>query len=500
MFADERIMKSNFDEEVAIRLGKNKNTSADVLKTLIGKSDKVDRLIAQHPNADGAVLSGLSGSLDIKTFKHLLLNNPNTPFETILTVASSLLSGKDSTLIKDSILAELKRLLPDSPLGYSISVDKFAIDSPDILPPGVQRTYRLPDSAPIVRELLHNFFKNPDHEQLAIQLAKDKKTSASSLNTLLGHCTSVDRLIAKHPNADEYVLEQLSGSKDVPTRKNVFLNPNASVYMIVDLAPEFPDKFIKLPSLDRIVTGHGWTGPGLIYRIGQSLLIKILSSRNCPQILFNWTCKHGGALEQLAVWKNIFTPMEVLTEMMETGYAQEANVLLAHQDKLLEFASDLGIVEYDFSDMGSSGKLNQRYLFCVLSDEISELWKKLVPKEGEAKTIQGEMVRAICRIKGDYYRNGFGNWYPMYYELSQFLAAHLIDENTFKPFTLSVLRADIRALNLCGNGVMASGDPAETIPSIFAVDSIEEAFTRLDAAIVAWCKHHTEPIPYNRSN
>ncbi|MDO8341159.1 MAG: hypothetical protein Q7T59_04235, partial [Candidatus Woesebacteria bacterium] len=175
------------------------------------------------------------------------------------------------------------------------------------------------------------------------------------------------------------------------------------------------------------------------------------------------------------------------------GYAQEANVLLAHPEKMLAFACDLGFV-------GSSKKLLESSWFHDMSLKTNAIWKKLVPKEGVAKTIQGEMVRAIGRIKGDYYRNGFGNWYPMFYELSQFLATHLIDESTFKPFTLSVLRADIRVINQCGNRAVAAGNPYETIPSIFSADYTEEAFTRLDAAIVAWCKRHPKLIPYQQGN
>lgn len=497
-------MEDSFDEKAALKLSKNKNISTDVLKTLVGKSYKVDRLVAKHPNADSTVLNGLSGSLDIKTFEYLLLN-PHAPFETVLAIASSLISGKDGELKEEAITERYKRLFPDTSYDCTYCRGKFTIESP--LNPGSKRTYRIPHSAPIVRELLQDFFKNSDREQQAIQSAKDEETNKSFLEVLLGHAVSVDRLIAKHHNADSRLLEELvgskeegaSGSKDVATRKNAFLNPNVSDYMVVKLAPEFPNEFIKHPALDRLVAGR-WEGPGIIYRIGKSLLLEILARRDCPLALLNWAVKHGGPLEQLAVWKNIFTPVKLLTELMATGYAQEANVLLAHPDKLIEFAGDLGIVDYDFSQIGSCGKLTQSGMFYVFNDELSVLWKKLVPKEGEAETIQGEMVRAIGRIKGEYYKNGFGNWYPMYYKLAQFLATHLADENTFKPFTVAVIRADIRALNAYGNTVDEIGDPYETFHfSLFETTDLEEAFGRLDAAIAVWCKRHPELIPYTPS-
>lgn len=496
-------MESDFDEKAALRLCRNKGAPAGALKALAGKSVKVDRLIARHPNADASVLGELSESLDLKTFESLL-PNPHAPFETILAIASSLISGKDGELKEEAISERYKRLFPDtSSYDYTYGGGKLTIECPLI--PGSKRTYRIPNSAPIVRELLQDYLKNADHDQLAIQMTKDKETSADVLAALLGCSISIDRLIAKHPNATEDILDELTGnkeegttgSKDVATRRNAFLNPNTKSSAIVEMASEFPNDFIKHPALDRLVTGEGWTGPGIIYRIGQPTLLEILARRDCPLALLNWAVKHGGPLEQLAAWKNIFTPVELLAEMMATGYAQEANVLLAHPDKLIEFAGDLGIVDYDFSEIGSCGKLTQSGLFYVFNDELSDLWKKLVPKEGEAETIQGEMVRAIGRTKGDYYRNGFGNWYPHYYKLSQFLATYLIDESTFKPFTLSVLHADIRALNAYGNSVMAAGNPYESFHfSLFETTGIEEAFERLDAAIAVWCKRHPELIPY----
>lgn len=497
-------MESDFDEKAALKLCRNKDTPASALKTLVGKSVKVDRLIAQHPHADASVLGGLSGSLDIKTFEYLLLNS-HAPFETVLAIAYSLISGKDRSRRIDEIDAKLKRLLAGEESEVSCGRNRITVEEPAILPPGVQRTYRIPDNEPIARKLLQDYLKSPDREQLAIRMVKDRETSADVLAALLGCSVSIDRLIAKHPNINERTLDELTGDKeygttgsqDRVTRRNAFLNPNAKLSAIVEMATEFPNNFIKHPALDRLATGDGRTGPGIIYRIGQTALIEILARRDCPLALLNWAVKHGGPVEQLAAWRNIFTPVELLAEMMATGYTQEANVLLAHPDKLIEFAGDLGIVDYDFSEIGSCGKLTQSGLFYGFVDELSALWKKLVPKEGEAETIQGEMVRAIGRIKGDYYRNGFGNWYPHCYKLPQFLAAHLIDGSTFKPFTLSVLRADIRALNAYGNRVMADDNPYESFRfSLFESTDVEEAFERLDAAIVVWCKRHPELIPY----
>ncbi|TXT23915.1 MAG: hypothetical protein FD134_1884 [Gallionellaceae bacterium] len=489
-------MKSNFDEKAAVRLGKNKNTSAFVLKTIAGKSDKVDKLIAKHPNADAKVLGRLSGSLDIKTFELLLLN-PNTPFKTILTIASSLNSGKDRARAIGAIDAELEKLLTDEK-AICYGKDKVIVAEPEILPPGVQRTYRVPNSAPIVRELLRGYLKNSAHEQLAIQMARDKKTPTDRLDVLCGINVSIDRLIAKlsfangNWYANKRILEKLSESKDKTTRRNVFLNLQTEGHVVIKLASEFHEDFFKLKpqALDRLVNDS----PECIYGINQTLLFQILMHQECPQILLDWAYKHGGAYEQLAVWKNPQAPVELLTKMIETGYPQEANVLLAHPAKIIEYVSDLGLTDApprsyeELCDYG--GWLRNT------GDGVSDLWNKLVPKQGEAETVQGELVRAMGRIENDYYRNGFGNWLQCY-GLSQFLADHLADENTFKPFAVSVIRADIRALHSRGLRCIYEGDLERTF--LESVNYMEEIFLRINAAIAVWCKRHRELIPYKQS-
>lgn len=485
-------MEGDFDEKTALKLCKNMGTHASVLKTFVGKSVKVDRLIAQHPHADASVLGGLSGSLDIKTFEYLLLN-PHVPFETVLAIASALIAGEDRSQRIDEINAELDRLLADEAPSISYGRDRITVEKPTVLPPGVQRTYRIPYSEPIVRKLLQDYLKNAEHERLAIQMAKNRKTSADVLAAFLGCSVSIDRLIAKHSNANERVLEELIESKDKTTRRNVFFNPNTNNQSVIKLAAEFPDGLLKLKPkvLDSLVRHD----PQNIYGIEQAMLSQILRHPQCPQILLNWACKHGGAYEQLAVWKNPNAPVELLSEMMETGYPQEANVLLAHPRKILEYVNDLGLVgappnSYEeLCDYG--GGLRET------SEKVSGLWEKLVPKEGEAETIQGEMVRAIGRMQGDYYRNGFGNWYSYYYDLSRFLAAHLADEATFKPFTVNVIQSDIRALHSCGLRCMYSGDLERTF--LDSINDMEEVFLRIDAAIAVWCERHPELIPYKPS-
>ncbi|HUW26195.1 MAG TPA: hypothetical protein VMW07_06675 [Gallionella sp.] len=503
--------ENNFDEKSATKLCRSKETSAEELKVLAGHSVKVDRLIANHPNADDTVLSGLSGSLDFKTFE-ILLRNPKTPFETIMAIASSLISG--NTLNKDherkeaSILAELDRVLRK--YQYTSYGNKITVDSPDVLPPGIQRTYRLPPyiTTSDICKLLQDFFKNPDHEQATIRLAKNKKTPAGTLGLLCGHYISVDRLIAKHPNADENILEQLAGNKSKSIRRNVFLNPNTDIATRARLVPEFSQDFLLIPKIDSI---FGET-PYSVYGIGQKFLSKILRDTLCPASLLNWACDYGGSFEQLSVWLNPATPLEILTRLLDTGYAQEANVLLAHPEKMLEFTKDLGYVgstpdNYNTKEYGRFLLTQDETIHIVrrnrwveeLSEKFNGLWNKLVPKSGPAKTLQGEVLREISNLEGAYDHMGFSNGEQFYYPL-RFIATHLADKTTFSTNTVNVILSDIRAMNTSAYKFVYElsvvDDKPEYQKSILlnSVCDMEQVFERLRAVSAVWCERHPEPI------
>jgi len=61
-------------------------------------------------------------------------------------------------------------------------------------------------------------------------------------------------------------------------------------------------------------------------------------------------------------------------------------------------------------------------------EEYQDLWNELVPAQGEAPTLQGELLRNMSRIAYDYYNNGFGNDKK---DEALFLEGH---SNLFKPY------------------------------------------------------------------
>ena len=44
-----------------------------------------------------------------------------------------------------------------------------------------------------------------------------------------------------------------------------------------------------------------------------------------------------------------------------------------------------------------------------MSATFERIWEELVPREGNAATVAGEMIRAAGRLRYDFYNNGMGN-------------------------------------------------------------------------------------------
>lgn len=65
--------------------------------------------------------------------------------------------------------------------------------------------------------------------------------------------------------------------------------------------------------------------------------------------------------------------------------------------------------------------------------EFNRLWDELVPPEGQANTIQGELVRASGRLADEAYRNGNLNFDKGYRLLCGYVREHLTDPEVFAP-------------------------------------------------------------------
>ncbi len=116
---------------------------------------------------------------------------------------------------------------------------------------------------------------------------------------------------------------------------------------------------------------------------------------------------------------------------------------------------------------------------------FQQLWEQLVPYEGQATTVQGELIRAVGRMSNEFFSNGYANWDEGYEVLSAFLLSHLTDGSFGESTTLGI-KQDIESIQMYGRGESIEYD-------------LEGAHDRLEQATVAWCQKHLELEPHNKN-
>ena len=115
-------------------------------------------------------------------------------------------------------------------------------------------------------------------------------------------------------------------------------------------------------------------------------------------------------------------------------------------------------------------------------EEQQRLWKDLVPKSGQADTVQGELIRCTGKIADEAYRNGNMNWESGYERLVRYVGTKLNDTNTFSP-----------------NELKKISDAVETIIRDFERPDISghgSPYYYLTEMAVRWCLANQEPIPH----
>jgi hypothetical protein len=77
------------------------------------------------------------------------------------------------------------------------------------------------------------------------------------------------------------------------------------------------------------------------------------------------------------------------------------------------------------------------------------IWQNFVPKSGQAKTIQGELLRAIEKLRDEAHRNGNGNFNNSCHKLLiVYLREKLNDEKIFNKETIKQINADLDKINI----------------------------------------------------
>ena len=143
------------------------------------------------------------------------------------------------------------------------------------------------------------------------QLVNDIDTDAVKLASLVGIDHGIDRLIARHPNTDEFTLCKLGSSKDGATRKYVTANPNSPKDVLLDLASEFPEVLLANPIFDLLLLEN----PGLLEELPLSTLRSLLKRDICPKAFLTWIGNIEDKGVQLSLAMNASTPKSILKKL-----------------------------------------------------------------------------------------------------------------------------------------------------------------------------------------
>ena len=112
--------------------------------------------------------------------------------------------------------------------------------------------------------------------------------------------------------------------------------------------------------------------------------------------------------------------------------------------------------------------------------EFKRLWKDLVPSEGQANSVQGELIRAVGRLKDEAFRNGNQNFGRNHRILCKYIRETMTDADVFS-------RDEIGEINRWIDRVLDAEHPDVLGPAT--------SFHHLFEMAVRWCQAHSDPIP-----
>ena len=112
-------------------------------------------------------------------------------------------------------------------------------------------------------------------------------------------------------------------------------------------------------------------------------------------------------------------------------------------------------------------------------DEAKALWQTYVPAQGQADSVQGELMRGIEKLRDEAQRNGNANWDSGHVVLADFIRDTLIPSGLFDEAATAEIQTDVTRL--------LDADRPETS---------DEPYDRLTDRIVEWARAHPDPVPH----
>ncbi|MBV8036411.1 hypothetical protein [Roseateles sp.] len=121
----------------------------------------------------------------------------------------------------------------------------------------------------------------------------------------------------------------------------------------------------------------------------------------------------------------------------------------------------------------------------------SWIWNHLVPEQGQAGSIQGEMLRAVEKLRWEAQENGNINWDEGFLILLGFLEEHLAGHQGFSAAERQAIRNDLARLrDFLPADELADGADDSALPC-----TEDELYDRLEGFVVAFARTQPQPLP-----
>jgi len=140
----------------------------------------------------------------------------------------------------------------------------------------------------------------------------------------------------------------------------------------------------------------------------------------------------------------------------------------------------------------------QRYF-----DECKYIWQNYVPKKGQARNLQGELLREIEQIRLEAQDNGNVNWDDDFSYFCEFITQSLIERDILSETEREELRAIMSYLKKCGeyakhyNDGEISDDEVNIEKLAYTKDNLYDIVCDFIGKLQ---NKHPEPIKYSINN
>lgn len=110
-------------------------------------------------------------------------------------------------------------------------------------------------------------------------------------------------------------------------------------------------------------------------------------------------------------------------------------------------------------------------------EEAKSIWKTQVPKNGQSDTIEGELIRAVKKLRYEAQNNGNGNWDEGLERFCEYIWDILNDSKTFESNSLKEIKYDIKTLLDYENPYLE-----------------DDLYDRITDRVIEWSIAHNGPI------